>query len=106
MDAFTINFCANNLTSFQFLLPNVKRQINLGIFFFADKRTNDWFLVGSPWTVISILAFYHYFVHKLGPALMQNRRPFNVDRLIQIYNASQVILCSWLVIEVSFHCIS
>lgn len=32
---------------------------------------------------------------------MKNRKPFNLDRLIQVYNIIQVVACAYLFIEVS-----
>lgn len=58
-------------------------------------------MVGSPWQVLTLLISYNYFVLKLGPRLMENRKAFNVDRLIQVYNAVQILLCAWLVERVS-----
>lgn len=31
---------------------------------------------------------------------MKNRKPFNLDRIIQIYNIGQVLVCAYIVIEV------
>lgn len=58
-------------------------------------------MVGSPLPVIGLIAAYVYFVRKLGIEFMKDRKPYNLDRIIQIYNAAQVILCGWLTIEVS-----
>ncbi|KAL0277861.1 UNVERIFIED_CONTAM: hypothetical protein PYX00_004992 [Menopon gallinae] len=70
----------------------------------SDPRTRNWFMTGSPIPCIILLLCYNYFVQKLGPELMKDRKPFNVDRLIQIYNIIQVLLCSWLVIECFMEC--
>lgn len=58
----------------------------------SDPRTKDWFLIGSPWGCIVILASYLYFVYTLGPRLMETRQPYKFDRLMQIYNAMQIVL--------------
>ncbi|XP_034191068.1 very long chain fatty acid elongase 7 [Osmia lignaria lignaria] len=62
----------------------------------ADPRTQDYFLIGSPWACIGIVGFYLYFVHDLGPNLMAKRKPFNLDRIVQIYNAIQIVLCTYV----------
>lgn len=41
---------------------------------------------GGPWIAYSIIAFYVYFVKSLGPALMKNRKPMNLRRIILAYN--------------------
>ncbi|XP_048507919.1 elongation of very long chain fatty acids protein 7-like isoform X1 [Athalia rosae] len=62
----------------------------------ADPRVQDWFLMGSPWPGLALLTFYLYFVQSLGPRLMKDRKPFNLDRLMQIYNIVQIILSGYL----------
>ncbi|KAB0795323.1 hypothetical protein PPYR_12162 [Photinus pyralis] len=62
----------------------------------ADPRVENFLFMKSPFPVIAILVFYMYFVFKLGPKLMKNRRPFKINRILVIYNAIQIILCIWL----------
>ncbi|XP_012288732.1 elongation of very long chain fatty acids protein AAEL008004 [Orussus abietinus] len=62
----------------------------------ADPRTKDFFLISSPWPVLIIMTSYLYFVQTLGPRLMANRKPFNLDRIMQIYNALQIVSCACL----------
>lgn len=69
--------------------------------FLSDKRTQDWFLVSSPWTVLSLLVLYHRFVYKIGPEYMKHRKPYKLDRLIQIYNIFQILASGYLVVEVN-----
>lgn len=61
-----------------------------------DPRTKDWFLIGSPWGVLTLLGFYLYFVQVLGPRLMERRKPYELDRIIQIYNVIQILLNAYL----------
>ncbi|KAK0166808.1 hypothetical protein PV327_004291 [Microctonus hyperodae] len=63
----------------------------------SDPRTNDWFLMSSPWPGVAILGFYLYFVSNLGPRLMANRQPFKLDRILQIYNVIQIIFNIYLI---------
>ena len=65
----------------------------------SDPRVKDWFLMKDPLQGLCILAGYLYFVFKIGPKLMENRRPFKLDGIIKIYNLSQVIFCGWLCFE-------
>jgi elongation of very long chain fatty acids protein 7 len=66
----------------------------------ADRRSEDWFLMGSPWPVLFITASYMYFVKSLGPRLMENRPAFKVDPIIRVYNLLQIILCLYINIMV------
>ncbi|KAL1465798.1 hypothetical protein WDU94_005338 [Cyamophila willieti] len=44
--------------------------------------------------------FYHYFVRSLGPRLMKDRKPFNIDNVLKVYNAFQVCFAVILVCKV------
>ncbi|XP_058806746.1 elongation of very long chain fatty acids protein 7-like isoform X2 [Phymastichus coffea] len=52
--------------------------------------------MSSPWPGIALLGFYLYFIYRLGPSLMANRRPFHLDRIMQIYDVIQIILSTYL----------
>ncbi|XP_017798362.1 PREDICTED: elongation of very long chain fatty acids protein AAEL008004-like [Habropoda laboriosa] len=62
----------------------------------ADPRTQDYFLIGSPWGCLGIMFFYLYFVHELGPNIMAKRKPFNLDRIVQLYNLIQIVMCAYV----------
>lgn len=62
----------------------------------SDPRTQDFFLIGSPWACAGILIFYLYFVFDLGPNWMAKKKPFNLDKIVQLYDLSQIILCTYL----------
>ncbi|KDQ71544.1 elongation of very long chain fatty acids protein 7-like [Zootermopsis nevadensis] len=64
----------------------------------ADHRSDDWFLMGSPWPVLCIAASYVYFVTNLGPRFMKNRSAFHVDPIVRVYNLLQIFLCLCLFI--------
>ncbi|XP_043254215.1 elongation of very long chain fatty acids protein 1-like [Colletes gigas] len=59
---------------------------------FADKRTNDWFLVSSPVPIVLILFSYTYFVLRCGPKFMANKQPYGLHQLVRVYNLIQIIL--------------
>jgi hypothetical protein len=67
----------------------------------ADHRSDDWFLMGSPWPVVCIAVSYVYFVKILGPRLMKDRPPLNVDPIVRVYNLLQIFLCLYLLYRVS-----
>ncbi|XP_071631527.1 very long chain fatty acid elongase 7 [Temnothorax longispinosus] len=58
----------------------------------ADPRTKDYFLIGSPWPGLTLIGVYLYFICNLGPRLMEKRQPFKLNRILQIYNVSQILL--------------
>lgn len=66
---------------------------------------DEWFLMGSPMNILSILAIYLLFVLKIGPKLMENRKPFELKKIMLLYNAYQVIISLYLCYHVS-NCIS
>ncbi|XP_037028075.1 elongation of very long chain fatty acids protein 7-like isoform X1 [Bradysia coprophila] len=47
--------------------------------------------VGSPFPVLAIIACYVYFVKVLGPKIMANRQPFDLTKVIYVYNLFQVL---------------
>lgn len=53
----------------------------------------------SPYPLIALIAFYLYFVLKLGPKLMQNREPFELTRVLIFYNAYQVVFSLCLCLQ-------
>lgn len=70
-------------------------------FFVSDPRTSKWLLMGSPGPLLTILATYWYFCISAGPRYMKDRKPYDLKRIIQIYNAVQIVLSVYLVWEVS-----
>lgn len=65
-----------------------------------DPVVDEWLLMKSPVPVLAILAFYLYFVLKLGPKMMENRKPFEMKWLLVAYNAYQVLFSVWLCAQV------
>ncbi|XP_055374713.1 elongation of very long chain fatty acids protein 7-like [Condylostylus longicornis] len=63
------------------------------IYFFetnSDPRMNDKFLMGSPIPVLIFIFLYLKFVLDWGQKFMKDRKPFEVDRLIILYNIIQI----------------
>ncbi|XP_073973853.1 very long chain fatty acid elongase AAEL008004-like isoform X2 [Rhodnius prolixus] len=56
---------------------------------------NKWFMMESPWPVIGIASFYLFFVLKLGPNFMSNKKAYSLKPLILFYNLVQVVFSSW-----------
>lgn len=68
---------------------------------FPDSRTNNFPLVSNPLPILVILYVYHRFVGAWGPALMANRPPYNIKKLIIVYNVIQIGLSGYLTVQVS-----
>ncbi|XP_001600048.1 elongation of very long chain fatty acids protein AAEL008004 [Nasonia vitripennis] len=65
----------------------------------SDPRVNDWFLMSSPWPTLAICLSYAYFSKVLGPKLMENRKPFDLRKVMIWYNLFEVVFSSWLFYE-------
>ncbi|XP_041976153.1 elongation of very long chain fatty acids protein-like [Aricia agestis] len=65
----------------------------------SDPRVKDWFLMSSPLPTLSICLTYVFIVKFLGPKLMQNRKPFDLQNVLIWYNLFQVIFSCWLFYE-------
>lgn len=62
----------------------------------ADPRTANWPLMGSPVSLLIIVASYLYFVCKCGPEYMREKKPYNLKFVITVYNIGQVIACAYI----------
>ncbi|XP_055705212.1 elongation of very long chain fatty acids protein 7-like [Phlebotomus papatasi] len=58
-------------------------------------------IIRSPSSIFAIVILYLLFVYKWGPKLMLDRKPFNLQRTIIVYNALQVLLNAYIFIESS-----
>lgn len=66
----------------------------------SDPRVRDMLFMSNPFKVIGILAIYLCFILKWGPEFMKNRKPFNINKLIIVYNIIQIVACARLVMQV------
>lgn len=71
-------------------------------FILQDPRTQDYFMISTPWPCIALLGFYIYFIYYIGPRFMARRQPFQLNRILQIYNVSQIILNAYIFYKVSY----
>ncbi|XP_066996656.1 very long chain fatty acid elongase AAEL008004 isoform X1 [Anabrus simplex] len=67
----------------------------------GDPRTSNWPLMSSPFPTLLICLLYVYLVKVIGPRLMENRKPFELKRVLIAYNLFQVLFSSWLFYEIS-----
>ncbi|RZF36661.1 hypothetical protein LSTR_LSTR012747 [Laodelphax striatellus] len=57
----------------------------------ADPRVKDWTLMSDPGIVLLMTITYIYVVVSFGPRYMQNRKAFDLRKIIIGYNAFQVV---------------
>lgn len=66
----------------------------------SDKRSENYFLVSKPPTLWALILVGYVILVKLGPKLMENRKPFEFKILIIIYNIFQIIANAMIVLVV------
>ncbi|PSN42284.1 Elongation of very long chain fatty acids protein [Blattella germanica] len=62
----------------------------------SDPRTVNWMFVGNPLPLFAILLFYLYYVKIEGPRFMKNRKPYDLNSVIRVYNIGQMFACVYL----------
>lgn len=67
----------------------------------TDSRLKDLFLVQSPWPMIGIVATYLFFVNGRGQDWMKDRKPFQLNSIINVYNVAQIFMNLYMGIGVS-----
>ena len=53
---------------------------------------------GGPWDLAVIVAAYLFFVLKLGPSLMKDRKPYSLVGAMKIYNVINVVANVYLTV--------
>ncbi|XP_055321854.1 elongation of very long chain fatty acids protein 7-like isoform X1 [Sitodiplosis mosellana] len=69
----------------------------------SDPRVRDMLFMSNPFTMFAILAVYLCFILKWGPEYMKNRKPFNINKIIIVYNIIQIVACARLVAQALQH---
>lgn len=75
------------MSSFSF--KNIYEASLIGAHPVIDKM----FLMKSPLPILGILATYLLFVKKIGPMIMENRKPLELRKVMIAYNCLQVVWC-------------
>lgn len=57
-------------------------------------------MMSSPWPSLVICVAYFVFV-KMGPTIMANREPFELKKVLIVYNFCMVLLSTYCFVEVS-----
>ncbi|KAK6639800.1 Elongation of very long chain fatty acids protein 7 [Polyplax serrata] len=65
----------------------------------SDPRVKDWPMMSSPFPTLAICLFYAYFSKVLGPKIMENRKPFDLRKILIVYNLIQSIFSTWIFYE-------
>lgn len=61
------------------------------LFSMKDPRTKDWITLTDPSYIAVLLIGYLYMVKIWGPKFMKDRKPYELSRIIQVYNVFQVL---------------
>ncbi|XP_044754274.1 elongation of very long chain fatty acids protein AAEL008004-like [Coccinella septempunctata] len=70
---------------------------------YQDSRTANWLFMSSPFYTLGICLSYVYIVKVLGPKLMENRKPFQLRRVLIAYNFLQVLFSLYLFLGIGFN---
>lgn len=73
-------------------------------FFFVDPRVLRFPIMVNPAAMLGIITVYLLLVLKIGPEFMKNRPAYKLERIIQVYNAIQVLACIYVVQQTIQHC--
>ncbi|XP_014210550.1 elongation of very long chain fatty acids protein AAEL008004-like [Copidosoma floridanum] len=65
----------------------------------SDPRVREWAMMSSPFPTVFICLSYAYFSKVLGPRIMENRKPFNLRRILIFYNLAQTVFSTWIFYE-------
>lgn len=67
----------------------------------TDPMVDTWLLMESPGPMLCIISVYLIFVLKVGPKIMENRPAFQLNTVMILYDAFQVLFSIWLINLVS-----
>lgn len=59
-------------------------------------KGNLLFLGHGPWRILAMVGLYLLFVLRIGPQIMQRKQPFDLRRLVRVYNFFNIIFNIWL----------
>ncbi|XP_026328941.1 elongation of very long chain fatty acids protein AAEL008004-like [Hyposmocoma kahamanoa] len=64
-----------------------------------SAMVDSWFMMSSPVPIMSVVASYFLLI-RIGPRIMKNRPPMQMNKLLAYYNAFQVLLAAMICIKV------
>ncbi|XP_050520264.1 elongation of very long chain fatty acids protein 4-like [Daktulosphaira vitifoliae] len=68
-----------------YLIDKLEQEIH------TDELVDSWSLMKTPWPILFILAIYLLFILKIGPKIMEKRKPLNLKYIMMAYNLMQMI---------------
>ncbi|CAN7941953.1 unnamed protein product [Ixodes hexagonus] len=68
-----------------------------------DPRTKDWETLKNPSYIVLLIGSYLYMAKVWGPQFMKNRKPYNVKRIIMVYNLFQVVANAYFLYRTAYH---
>ncbi|XP_073820676.1 very long chain fatty acid elongase AAEL008004-like, partial [Musca autumnalis] len=57
-------------------------------------------VLGSPWLMFASILFYLFLILVVGKKFMENRKPFKVEKFMQLYNIVQISLNAFIFYEI------
>lgn len=65
----------------------------------AEPKTNEYFLLRSPFPTLFLCSAYVLFVKLIGPAIMRDRKPLKLNNFMLAYNIATVFANLFLVAQ-------
>nr|BAJ95444.1 predicted protein [Hordeum vulgare subsp. vulgare] len=78
---------------------NYSKQWNEILIKYGDPRTTHWAMMEGFAPTILICISYVILVKKIGPYLMESRKPFQLRGILIVYNSAMVVLSTYLFYE-------
>ena len=52
--------------------------------------------MSSPWPTAAMCLLYYYIIRVAGPRFIKNREPYNIQKIVIVYNLLQTLLSLWI----------
>lgn len=72
----------------------------LNLLSLSDPRVASWPMMASPWPSFMMCVLYVMSV-KVGIGMMAKRKPFEIRKILVVYNISMMLLSGYMFVEVS-----
>jgi len=93
-DTYRLKMSVDNSTGS--LLARFKENYDYVMIDLRDTRVDDWWLMWSPWPTFAACCVYYYVMRIAGPRFMKDREPYNIQKLMIVYNFAQTLLSAWI----------
>ncbi|KAL3276637.1 hypothetical protein HHI36_012009 [Cryptolaemus montrouzieri] len=67
---------------------------------YADSRSKNFFLAATVWEPLGLIVVYLLFVKKIGPALMEKRKPYDAKKWIIVFDIIQIVSNFYLALKI------